>query len=301
MAYVDTEHGWFTPVQSDLNWAQTFRMTLRAPAIANRIFDTLEHAQAYINDYSDKASAVPGIILCVTSDSNIDNNGMWLVLSVKDSSSAAAGTMRRIDERTVFNVTNLTTDLAKYTTPGIYFFTNTTTGKGYVMFVEKNSDNETIQTLMNSSGYQYRTGSNSTPPVWENYTSRTYLIDTDVDTALSDSSANPVQNKAVTGAIEQLKNKIVSQTGNATIQPNMLNVWDTAVTALTITKGTDLDDELNHYFVRLKVGIPAEGESIQITFAGFSLKWHAVMAPIWVSGKTYEISIINNFAIWAEF
>lgn len=96
MAYIDPEHGWFTPEQSDLNFAQTLRMTLRAPAVANRIFDTLEHAQAYINDYSDKASAVPGIVLCVTSDSNEENNGTWLVLSVKDSSSAASGTMRRI-------------------------------------------------------------------------------------------------------------------------------------------------------------------------------------------------------------
>jgi len=94
---------------------------------------------------------------------------------------------------------------------------------------------------------------------------------------------------------------VVSQTGNATIQPNVLNVWNDAVTALTITKGTDLDGELNHYFVRFTVGTPAEGESIQITFAGFSLTWYAVNAPTWVSGKTYEISIINNLALWAEF
>ena len=94
---------------------------------------------------------------------------------------------------------------------------------------------------------------------------------------------------------------VVSQTGDATIQPNVLNVWDTAVTALTITKGTDLDGELNHYFVRFTVGTPAEGESIQITFAGFSLTWYAVNVPTWVSGKTYEISIINNLALWAEF
>lgn len=94
---------------------------------------------------------------------------------------------------------------------------------------------------------------------------------------------------------------VVSQTGDATIQPNVLNVWDTAVTTLTITKGTDLDGELNHYFVRFTVGTPAEGESIQITFAGFSLTWYAVNVPTWVSGKTYEISIINNLALRAEF
>lgn len=94
---------------------------------------------------------------------------------------------------------------------------------------------------------------------------------------------------------------IVIQTGDAVIQPNVLNVWQTAVTSLTITKGTDIDGELNHYFVRFKVGTPAEGESIQITFAGFSLTWYAVNVPAWVSGKTYEVSIINNLALWAEF
>lgn len=94
---------------------------------------------------------------------------------------------------------------------------------------------------------------------------------------------------------------IVIQTGDAVIQPNVLNVWKKAVTSLTITKGTDIDGELNHYFVRFKVGTPAEGESIQITFAGFSLTWYAVNVPAWVSGKIYEISIINNLALWAEF
>lgn len=94
---------------------------------------------------------------------------------------------------------------------------------------------------------------------------------------------------------------VVSQTGNATIQPNVLNVWNTAVTTLTITKGTDIDGELNHYFVRFKVGKPAEGESIQIAFEGFSLTWYAVNVPAWVSDKIYEISIINDLALWAEF
>lgn len=89
---------------------------------------------------------------------------------------------------------------------------------------------------------------------------------------------------------------IVSQTGNAVIQPNVLNVWQTAVTTLTITKGTDLDDELNHYFVRFKAGA-----NTTVTFEGFALQWYAVDAPTWINGKTYEVSIINNLALWAEF
>lgn len=89
---------------------------------------------------------------------------------------------------------------------------------------------------------------------------------------------------------------IVIQTGDAVIQPNVLNVWQTAVTSLTITKGTDIDGELNHYFVRFKAGA-----NTTITFEGFALQWYAVDAPTWINGKTYEVSIINNLALWAEF
>ena len=180
MAYIDVEKGYFTPAQSDLNWAQTFRMTLRAPAIANRIFDTLEHAQAYINDYSEKASAIPGILLAVVEDTDADKNGIWEVLTVKGSESAANGTMKRIDERSVVDVNNITTDLEKFVVPGIYFINNKTTNKGYVLFVELNAENQTvIQTLMDQNGYSYRTGANvivdeKTVRSWTTWTAKTY-------------------------------------------------------------------------------------------------------------------------------
>ena len=180
MAYIDKEHGYFTPAQSDLNWAQTFRMTGRAPAIANRIFDTLEHAQEYINDYSDKASAVPGILLAVVEDTDADKNGIWEVLTVKDSESAANGTMKRIDERSVVDVNNITTAIEKFVVPGIYFINNNTTNKGYILFVELNTENQTvIQTLMNQNGYSYRTGANvivddETVRSWTTWTAKKY-------------------------------------------------------------------------------------------------------------------------------
>ena len=44
--------GYKTASQSNAPWALTFRPTLKAPVIANRIFDTLEHAQAYVDDDS---------------------------------------------------------------------------------------------------------------------------------------------------------------------------------------------------------------------------------------------------------
>lgn len=163
MAYINPEKGYQFPSQSDLPWTQSFRMTLRAPAIANRVFDTLAHAQAYIDDYSPKASAVPGIILVVTSDSTEENNGVWEVLTIKESASGAAGTMRRIDERSVVNVSNISTDLEKFKEAGIYLIKNTTTNKGYVLFVEIDSQTgNIIQSLSSPGNYQTRTGTTTT-------------------------------------------------------------------------------------------------------------------------------------------
>lgn len=96
MAYKDVEHGYVTSAQSDLPWTQTFRMTLRAPGIANRVFDTLAHAQAYVNDTSSKASAVKGLILAVTDDTNPNNIGLWYVASVKESASDPSGELKQI-------------------------------------------------------------------------------------------------------------------------------------------------------------------------------------------------------------
>ena len=96
MAYIDKEHGYFTPAQSDLNWAQTFRMTGRAPGIANRIFDTLQHMTDYINDTSQTASATPGLLLVVISDGN--NNGVYKVLTVKETAEGDNGTYEKVGD-----------------------------------------------------------------------------------------------------------------------------------------------------------------------------------------------------------
>ena len=84
MAYIDKEHGYFTPAQSDLNWAQTFRMTGRAPGIANRIFDTLQHMQDYINDFSQivnfiKKNAISNDIILTQGAGTVTNIGLTCV------------------------------------------------------------------------------------------------------------------------------------------------------------------------------------------------------------------------------
>ena len=70
--------------------------TTRGPREGNRVFPTLEHAQAYINDLLNTdgtihadgdgktlvKSAFPGIILTVVKDDNEENNGAYLVINI---------------------------------------------------------------------------------------------------------------------------------------------------------------------------------------------------------------------------
>lgn len=88
---------------------------------------------------------------------------------------------------------------------------------------------------------------------------------------------------------------IVSQAGDATIAPNVLNVWG-EVTSLNITKGNDIDGITNLYLIRF-----VAGENLQVSFTGFDLLWYGGSVPTWNAGSTYEINMVDNLALWAEF
>ena len=83
-----------------------------------------------------------------------------------------------------------------------------------------------------------------------------------------------------------------------TIEPNKMYVYSgsTGLTTLTVKKGTDVANKVNHYFVRFKTGT-----SFSVVWSGFSLTWYGGTAPTWESNKTYEVSIIDNFAVYGEF
>lgn len=71
-----------TPKQVNLPWGETFSMAKKAPAVANRIFTTLNDAQAYVDNIND--SATEGIRITVLNDSEINNNGVYYVKSIGD-------------------------------------------------------------------------------------------------------------------------------------------------------------------------------------------------------------------------
>lgn len=89
---------------------------------------------------------------------------------------------------------------------------------------------------------------------------------------------------------------VVHDSNVVTIQPNVMNVWEKEVTSLNITRGRYISGIVNNYMVRFKAG-----EGCDVNFFGFTLQWYSGDEPTWTTGNTYEISIVDDIALWAEF
>lgn len=124
---------------------------------------------------------------------------------------------------------------------------------------------------------------------------------TTVDDELSETSENPVQNKVIAKEFNSFraakadKVRVVNQTeSTVTIQPNVMNVWGT-ITNLNVSKGDDIADIVNNYMIRFTAG-----DSAAVIFNGMNVKWYGGEVPTWTAGNTYEISIVDNIALWVE-
>ena len=87
----------------------------------------------------------------------------------------------------------------------------------------------------------------------------------------------------------------VEHTGDATIEPNVYNIFGTITGEIAITKGEEKPNVVNIYIIRFDAGA-----NCAITFNGCSLKWVGGNAPTFTVGKTYEITIIDNLTIYVE-
>lgn len=80
--------------------------------------------------------------------------------------------------------------------------------------------------------------------------------------------------------------------GNATILPNVYNVFGTIAGEITITKGEEKPNVVNIYLIRFTAGA-----NCSVIFNGWELAWAGAVPPSFAEGKMYEISIINNLAM----
>lgn len=76
-----------TEQQSNINFNESFKMGVKAPLVADRIFETFDQADAYVKD--PKSSAIPGLILSVIHDDRTESggkdwNGLYVVVESSD-------------------------------------------------------------------------------------------------------------------------------------------------------------------------------------------------------------------------
>lgn len=80
------------------------------------------------------------------------------------------------------------------------------------------------------------------------------------------------------------------------IAPNTFNVWSEPISNdLTITLGTEVSGVMNEYLMQFSI---ADNATPQVTFPP-NLQWTGI--DTFQGGKTYQVSIVNGYAIGVEF
>lgn len=151
-----------------------------------------------------------------------------------------------------------------------------------------------------------------------------------VDDSFNSTSLNPVQNKVVTkqfnalasfvntsygdvlASTEDAKNSareayelaqaariptltIPDTTAEQELAPNVLYIFSTRTSTLTLTLGTPIEGIANEYHFFVVCGSTAP----TINFPS-GIAWNGENAPEIAANKTYEVSILNNIAVYFE-
>jgi len=86
---------------------------------------------------------------------------------------------------------------------------------------------------------------------------------------------------------------------DAEIDPNVYNIWNNGVYPTQLTLKTPLNDKIvNEYIIRFT--IPSTVLNYSLTFTN-ELKWADNNIPVWEAGCTYEISIIDGYAVFLKY
>lgn len=89
---------------------------------------------------------------------------------------------------------------------------------------------------------------------------------------------------------------IVEQTeADITINPNVMNIWSTAVASLQVAFAAGTAGRVAHYMMQFTAG-----DNFTLALPS-GIRWMNDDEPEWVTGSTYQVSVENSLAIFAEF
>lgn len=122
-----------------------------------------------------------------------------------------------------------------------------------------------------------------------------------VDTAMSDTSTNPVQNKTVKAYVDSKaatagQMPVLSHGSSETaveLTPNVMHRWTNAVSQLTISLKSVSSSYVQHYMMQFTTSTAG----CTLTMPS-GIQWASGLAPIMKPGTTYQISIVNYCGVW---
>ena len=127
----------------------------------------------------------------------------------------------------------------------------------------------------------------------------------EIKQVVNDNAAVLAQHATAIGGIDTLNTKVTALEANtemvamtatsASILPNKLYVWSNAVASLNLTLASgNANDRQYEYMLQF---VPAD--VFTLSFGSASVRW--MEEPDFTAGNTYQVSIQNGLAIYAEW
>lgn len=100
--------------------------------------------------------------------------------------------------------------------------------------------------------------------------------------------------------LRSIKKVVLEGADSYTINPNEYNILDNLDYSVIINQGPALDASVvSMYIIRITIAAGVETMP-SIEFNNWDLKWYTGAEPTCVAGGTYEITIIDDIALWTE-
>lgn len=179
--------------QSNYGWSLTWQAAGRYPMVADRIYNTLEEAQGYVDSLT--SNACKGAVLSVIADG--DNNGLYLVLSYAEAE-GQKGTLKKIGSDIALSMAKVTENLPNNVKEAYQLVDDKGNAYGVQIPIYKDSSLKGV-TVKEAEGKQYLSFTYITAEGGEN------VVDLDVSQFLVEAEFDATKGLAVNNGVVSVK------------------------------------------------------------------------------------------------
>lgn len=179
--------------QSNYGWSLTWQAAGRYPMVADRIYNTLEEAQDYVDSLT--SNACKGAVLSVIADG--DNNGLYLVLSYAEAE-GQKGTLKKIGSDIALSMAKVTENLPNNVKEAYQLVDDKGNAYGVQIPIYKDSSLKSVA-VKEAEGKQYLSFTYITAEGGEN------VVDLDVSQFLVEAEFDATKGLAVNNGVVSVK------------------------------------------------------------------------------------------------